>query len=233
MTKPSARYQGDRGGDYFAEAGRFSGAQDFGRIWQARIFAPYCGPDRTVLDFGCGDGTILRAVPAQRRLAVEVNPYCLEKINLRNAGLTPPIVTREQLSAWENCIADVVISNHALEHVLDPYNSLLEMRRVLRPEGVLVLVTPFDDWRATGQRKWTSNDKQNHLYTWSPTNIGNLLTEAGFQVQRSCLRSTAWSPKIFWVQRLFGSAVFSATCSLLASLLVRREVLSVASRPRE
>ncbi|MER2528084.1 MAG: class I SAM-dependent methyltransferase [Candidatus Competibacter denitrificans] len=226
MTKASVHYQGDQGRQYFAE--RFTGDQDFGRRYQSRYFITYCGAEKTVLDFGCGDGTILRALPAARRLAVEINPYCLEKIANFNVHLDLPIAVRQTIDDWEDAIADVTISNHALEHVLAPFDMLRGIYRVLRPGGVFVLVTPFDDWRGKGQREWITGDRQNHLYTWNPLNIGNLLTEAGFEVQSSRLISSAWSPKMFWIHRWFGEAGFSAACGLLARVLQRREVLSVA-----
>ena len=43
---------------------------------------------------------------------------------------------------------DVVISNHALEHTLSPFDELVELRRVLRSGRRLeVLWLPLDDWR--------------------------------------------------------------------------------------
>lgn len=80
---------------------------------------------------------------------------------------------------------------------------------------------------------WAAGDRQNHLYTWNPLNIGNLLTEAGFDVQSSRMLSTAWSPKLFWVRRWFGDRAFSIACRMFARLRQRREVLTVAKKPSD
>jgi len=40
---------------------------------------------------------------------------------------------------------DFVLSSHALEHVANPLKALAEWKRVLRPEGLLVLVLPHKD----------------------------------------------------------------------------------------
>lgn len=226
MAETSDHYLGESGRRYFAE--RFTTAQDFGRRWQSRYFQPYCGPDKTVLDFGCGDGTILRELAAARKLAVEVNPFCVARIGELNATASVPITVHADITAVGSGLVDVLVSNHSLEHVPEPWRTLAEFRRVLRPNGVLILVTPFDDWRMGTWRAWSPGDRQNHLYTWSPMNIGNLLTEAGFHVQESRLRSVAWSPRIFWVHRLLGATAFSLACRALAAATNRREVLSVA-----
>lgn len=233
MSEVSTRYQGDKGREYFEAAGRFAGDQDLGRTWQSRYFAPFCDSGCTVLDFGCGDGTILRSLVAAKKLAVEVNPYCLERIQNFQSQADVPLEVRGGIEEWHDESADVVISNHALEHVLEPYHVLKGMYRVLRPGGRCVLVTPYDDWRASGQSAWKAADGQNHLYTWNPMNIGNLLTEVGFAVESSRVVTSAWSPKIFWIRRVFGNSAFSAACRALAMVKRRREVLTVAVKPVE
>jgi SAM-dependent methyltransferase len=232
MNEVSNRYLGQKGREYFGDAGRFTGAQDLGRTWQSRHFGPFCDHESVVIDFGCGDGTILRTLPAARRLAVEVNPHCIERIDSFNAQSGPSIEVRPSIDDWGSEIADVAISNHALEHVIAPDRALGGILRVLKPGGTLVLVTPYDDWRGRGQRAWIPGDRQHHLYTWTPLNIGNLLSEVGFNVASSRLASTAWSPRIFWLDRWFGRSAFALGCALLSRIVQRREVVSIAHRNR-
>ena len=49
---------------------------------------------------------------------------------------------------------DIVLSSNCLEHVANPLKALIEWKRVLRPDGALILVLPnkvsnFDHWRET------------------------------------------------------------------------------------
>lgn len=231
MTKVSSRYLGSKGLQYFGAAGRFDGKQDPGRRWQARYFRPFCTPENVVLDFGCGDGTILRSVNARRRLGVEINPHCIEKIRTMNCQLNVPLEVRSRVDDWDDGIVDVAISNHALEHVIEPFDMLRTLLFKLRPGGRFILVTPYDDWRASGSRNFGPGDAQNHLYTWSPRNISNLLREAGFEVESSRLVRSAWSPKIFWINRVLGARAFAAACLILSILLKRCEVLTICRRP--
>ena len=106
-------------------------------------------------------------------------------------------------------IADVVISNHALEHTLQPLTELENLRRALKPEDLLVLMLPFDDWRRERNR---SGDPNHHLYTWTPLLIRNLLGEAGFVVQETRVVTHAWPPGY---QRLMRFRLFDQLCWLL------------------
>lgn len=53
---------------------------------------------------------------------------------------------------------DVIVMNHVIEHVYDPVATLVECRRLLAPEGKIIIITPNlksygheiygEDWRA-------------------------------------------------------------------------------------
>lgn len=183
---------------------------------QARVFAPYCRSDLDLLDFGCSDGLMLRELPARRRVGVEINPVA-------RAACSGLDALYEALPAVPDASVDVAISNHALEHVPHPLATLGELHRVLRPGGTLVLVTPLEN----PSRKWRPQDRDQHLYTWAPLNMGNLLTEAGFTVQSVSLRWACWHPRMFWTRSL---GLFDLASWALGHLLSRREVLAVARR---
>jgi len=229
MKAVSEHYLGGHGVDYFA--GRFGAVSEYGRIFQSLYFRPHCDAAKHLLDFGCGDGTILRALAASRKIGVEVNLACREFIQQKNASTSPPIEVFDDLSAVGARSVDVAIANHSLEHVLEPLHTLRELHRVLVPGGRLVVVTPFDDWRCQRNRGWIAGDKDHHLFTWSPMNMGNLLGEGGFEVQDARLCAQAWSPKLFWIGRVLGFGAFRVACRGLAVLKNRREVVSVARKP--
>jgi len=218
---------------YLSESGRqyynkFTSGYELGRRVQAQYFLPNTDSGKVVLDFGCSDGLFLRQMPAKEHIGVEVNPTAREKCNKLSRIEGIPIDLHESLKTIESNRVDVVISNHALEHVLNPYETLVEIHRVLIPKGHFVIVVPFDDWRSQDHRKWKNGDHDNHLYTWSPLNIGNLITEAGFSVLKTKLCTRAWSPKIFWIHRFFGVKIFDIACWFLSLLKNRREILCVA-----
>src|SRR5208337_1673891 len=176
----SPHYLGTRGRNYFQEG--FGPEKLEGRLLQAEYFRPFCSDDLVVLDFGCADGLFLRNLPAKRRIGVEANAAALDhsRESCRQEGCS--IELYATLEEVEEASVDVLISNHCLEHVPNPLGALLGMLKVLKPGGRLVLMVPFDDWRDAKYREWQPGDRDNHLYTWSPMNIGNLLVEAGLVV---------------------------------------------------
>lgn len=211
--------------------GRFNERMEFGRLFQTRYFRPFCRENKDLLDFGCATGLFLRSLPARHRIGVEVNPYCLQACRALNEQEGMLIELHEALDTIGDECVDVVISNHTLEHVPNPMRELKHMQRILRPRGQLVLVTPFDDFRCPKNRCYNPEDKDHHLFTWSPQNLGNLVSEAGFQVEECRICTTAWSPKIFWVKKCLGMTAFKLACVLLSVLKQRREVFCLGTKP--
>jgi hypothetical protein len=63
-------------------------------------------------------------------------------------------------------------------------------------------------------------------------NIGNLLTEAGFQVERAEHTQYALSNKLKPIRDIFGDRAFRAAANLLSRLKKRSEVTAIAFKPR-
>lgn len=215
-------YLGEKGEAYLAwqDAG---GVLD-GEI-ESRKFQRLIRPGDTVVDFGCGAGNLLRALRCTRRIGVEANPAALARC--REAG----IEAHADLAEVPDGIADVVVSNHALEHVPAPIEALRQLRTKLKPRGRLCLVLPIDDWRAT--RRYDPGDKNRHLYTWTPQLLGNALSEAGFRVRSSdvWIRTHAWPKGHQFLYRHLPEPLFDLACRLYSMLLRRRELAAVLEAP--
>ena len=146
------------------------------RAWAySAHFEPYVKATDNVLDFGCGTGDILLRLKCAGRLGVEINPAILE--TARKNG----IEVYERTADVPDEFVDLVISNHALEHTLHPLQELQDLRAKLRPGGKIVVVVPSE----SVFKGYRPRDRNHHLYTWSPMCLGNLLTEAGFDVVES------------------------------------------------
>lgn len=202
----------------------------FGRVYQSQYFRPFCNNDLVLLDFGSADGLFLRKLPALKRIGVEPNPVAREQCRQLCENESCPIELHERFATVKSNTVDIVISNHSLEHVPNPIENIEHIKRVFKQGGIFLIVVPFDDWRNKRHRKWVPGDKDNHLYTWSPMNLGNLLTEAGLEVEFSCIYSNAWSPKFFWVYHLMGKRFFRFVCYFFSRFKNRREVFCKAKK---
>jgi len=176
--------------------------------------------DDDVVDFGCGIGALLESLPAATKTGVEVSAAARREAHARGLHV---VASSSELPDES---ADVVISNHALEHTLAPLDELRDLRRVLRRGGKLVLWLPLDDWRA--QRR-PRPDPNHHLYTWTPLLLSNLLEEAGFTVEDCRVVTHAWPPFTAFFARLPRS-LFDSVARLWSALRRRRQVMAVARK---
>jgi SAM-dependent methyltransferase len=210
-------YQGGLGEDYYAWHREVAGLGAALNLWK---FAGHVGPGDVVVDFGCSGGELLAALPARRRIGVEVNAPALAAARARG------IEAHASTAAIADATADVVISHHALEHTLNPLGELVELRRVLKPDGRLVLWLPLDDWRS--QRR-ARGDRNHHLYGWTPLLLRNLLTEAGFAVADCRVVTHGWPPGTRVLARVLPRRAFDALARVWGALGRRRQLTAVAS----
>lgn len=200
--------------DYQSPVGRLGARLD------VRKFLPHMREADVVVDFGCGDGSILNALPGNQKIGVEANA------SARQAATERGLRVVKYTSAVHDGIADVVISNHALEHTINPAEQLADLYRILRPGGKLVLWLPVDDWRT--QRRSRANP-DHHLYTWTPLLLGNLLDEVGFRIESVRVVTHAWPPFAEHAARL-PPRIFDAAAFAWSIMTKRRQLEAIALR---
>ncbi len=214
----SERYLEARGEDYFTY--QRTVAQSRGALLALK-FENYVKPGFCVLDFGCGGGYLLKALNCGQKIGVEINPAA------RSQAAANGIRCHSTLETVEDGIADVVISNHALEHVPFPIEALRQIRRKLKPTGTLALCVPFDDWRT--QRRYDPQDVNHHLHTWTPLLLGHTLAEAGFQVRADdiAVLTHAWPPRVDALWQTLPAPAFEMLCHVFSVVKRRRQLLAV------
>jgi SAM-dependent methyltransferase len=215
----SAYYTGKSGIAYFEWQDQQG---QLGAEINLRKFAAVVSPTDVVLDFGCGGGWLLKKLTAREKIGIEVNPAA------RQRAIENGIQCWESLERVKDSSVDVVISNHALEHTLNPVDVMTMIRHKLRPGGTVHIVTPFDDWRSAAS--FRSPDIHRHLFTWTPQLMGNLLVQAGFSAETVTSRivSEAWPPGWQWMHATLPSVLCRRIFHLWAILANRRQVVGHA-----
>jgi 2-polyprenyl-3-methyl-5-hydroxy-6-metoxy-1,4-benzoquinol methylase len=140
---------------------------------------------RWFLDIGCATGLLLNHLKQKgwRTTGVEL---CREsaEYGIQRFGLDIFIGTLEQ-AAFPDRFFDVVHFSHLIEHVPDPRGLLAEVRRVVKPDGHVVLTTPNAGGlhaRFSGPG-WRSAIPD-HVYLFARRTLRRLLRETGFRVVR-------------------------------------------------
>jgi len=99
-------------------------------------------PTDHVLDFGAGAGTTewtdFRS-HAERVCGVDVDPAVLANAHLHEAKL---LEAPDFAIPYPNCTFDAVFSQYAIEHIREPVQALREIKRVLKPGGTFIGITP-------------------------------------------------------------------------------------------
>lgn len=147
------------------------------------------GVPHRILDVGCGRGYLLRQFQAMGWLA--------SGIDIKGSPVPvgdPQLDCREGDACslpWPSEHFDLVVLNHVLEHVADPWRACTEAARVLRPEGILYVGVP--NYGSIQRRlfgtKWFPLEIPRHLYHFTPTSLRTLTEAAGYTVLRQSTRS--------------------------------------------
>jgi 2-polyprenyl-3-methyl-5-hydroxy-6-metoxy-1,4-benzoquinol methylase len=97
-----------------------------------------------VLDLGCGEGRFADALMAAgaRVLAADVAAEPLRRARETYPGLELALLEDETRWSLPDAAFDVVWAGEVIEHVADTQGWLSEVRRLLRPNGRLLLTTP-------------------------------------------------------------------------------------------
>jgi SAM-dependent methyltransferase len=211
-------YLGAKGEEYFAWQ-KADGLID--ARYNLHIWRPHVAPADDVLDFGCGGGFLLKALDARRKAGVEVNPAARRQAT--ELGIETYDNVREVPGAF-----DKVISSHALEHVPNPRQALLDLREKLRgPGSRLVLLLPLEDWRSGLNRRYRPDDVSMHLHAWTPQTLGNLLASCDYAVHEVSVIRHAWPPGRHQLWQIHPKA-FHAAAWLYSILRKQRQLFAVA-----
>lgn len=159
--------------------------QDGDRIalrWYASLVDRYAPPGRA-LDFGCGTGWLVRRLMARRSAdGLERSTYALAEASRNNPSARFFVDAADVPSETYAAITCI----HVVEHV--PEEGLAQLfadwRRVLKPGGVVLVVTPDSGGRAKRIQgdSWRGFDDPTHITLRSHEYWEAALDEAGFDV---------------------------------------------------
>ena len=124
---------------------RFDGeAEQRQQTWRVLcrdFFQRWVPPNSTVLDLAAGHCEFSNNIVAARRIAIDLNPDVRQRAA---AGVETHVLRSDRLTAIEDRSIDVVFISNFFEHISREtiLSTLVEVRRVLKPAGQLLVLQP-------------------------------------------------------------------------------------------
>lgn len=156
------------------------------------------GSGAHLLDIGCGNGSFLSQMRALGWEVAGVEPDPQSAAHARAAGLDVRDGLLQQHS-WPDNHFDAVTMNHVIEHLHDPVDTLRRSWRLLKPGGLVRVITPnFGSWgRLYYGSDWVPLDPPRHLILFTERSLRQAMERCGFSVSRpthTSLRGREWFP---------------------------------------
>jgi len=143
----------------------------------------------SILDVGCGWSQALLFFKKKKFKcfgfdpAIEAVKYGIKKgINLKHAGL-------DGMDVFNGKKFDVISLFNVLEHLADPVQTLDQLKKILKPKGIIILDVPneFNDFQLAGRDVHNLKDwwvaPPNHLNYFSKDSLVKLLESLSFKVK--------------------------------------------------
>jgi 2-polyprenyl-3-methyl-5-hydroxy-6-metoxy-1,4-benzoquinol methylase len=153
-----------------------------------KSFLKYKGNNISVLDIGCGWCQCLIYLKKKGLDCYGFDPskesilYGLKnRIKVKHAGM-------DKVDVFEGKKFNVVILNNVLEHLIDPENTLRQIKKILKPKGIIIVEVPndFNDFQIIGKKihklkQWWVSPPA-HLNYFSRETLSKLVNYLGFKV---------------------------------------------------
>jgi len=151
-----------------------------------------------LLDVGCGNGRFLAMMRDLGWEVVGVEPdRQAARIAQERFGIPVMVGTLEDANFSRGSF-DAVTINQVIEHVYDPIALLQACRRVIKPNGQLVVVTPNIEslGHAVFRESWIPLDPPRHLHLFSLWTLRECARRAGLQIET--LSTLTPSAPFYW-----------------------------------
>ncbi len=133
-----------------------------------------------ILDIGAGVGDFLSVCKNDDWQTVGIEPSDKAKNIAKSKGVS----FVEHLSELEDNSFDIITMWHVLEHVPDLENQIKELKRLIKPNGTVIIAVPnFNSFDANYYGKyWAAFDVPIHLWHFSKTAIQKLFVKENLEL---------------------------------------------------
>ncbi|MEX1014115.1 MAG: class I SAM-dependent methyltransferase [Candidatus Paceibacterota bacterium] len=140
---------------------------------RAKKFERYIKDNDVILEYGAGAGWNLYKLKNKHKFAYDISSVNKDKYIKNNIKFI------EVENEIPDDSFDVCICHHVLEHVPSPCDTISNIYKSLKKNGILILVVPFERDIST---QININDINAHIFSWTPQTLSNLIMKCGFNI---------------------------------------------------
>lgn len=191
-------------------------------------------PNGKLLDIGCGSGFFINLARKKGydTYGVELNK---DAVNYGKNELNLNIVNLDLESAnFPSNYFDVVTCSQLLEHIAKPNELLLEINRILKKDGILMLEVPnFNGllvrlWKD----KWSGFQPQWHIWQFKPKSLRKLLNKNQFEaIHIVCNQNIYTGQPLNFYKRLIRNTIY-VLIEAFASIINRSDKLLIVAKKK-
>ena len=150
---------------------------------KVKLINSFSATNKSVLDIGSGTGDFLLACKQNGWSIDGVEPN--NKANKETRSKTVTEISKD-ISELENKQYDVITMWHVLEHVPNLNEYIFILKKILKPDGVLVVAVPnHKSYDASYYKEfWAAYDVPRHLWHFSRLSIDKLFQFANMKVTK-------------------------------------------------
>ncbi|PKH49911.1 methyltransferase [Tenacibaculum sp. Bg11-29] len=139
--------------------------------------------EKTILDVGAGTGDFLKICKKNNWVINGVEPS--EKA--RNFSIEKNIDLKSDIKEYEGKQFDIISLWHVLEHIPNLIEYINQLKKLLKPNGVLIIAVPnFKSYDAKHYKEfWAAYDVPRHLWHFSKNSIKKLFSSIEMKVEKT------------------------------------------------
>jgi len=135
----------------------------------------YTTHDSKILDWGCGDGSLIRLLRSFGLHCFGIDAY---KKDLSDPQISATTIEKAD---FPDGYFDIITCFHVLEHLADPFTSVKDALRLIKTGGLIIIEVPNLD--SIGfqifKRRWQPLEIPTHLNHFTPATLQKVFETAG------------------------------------------------------
>lgn len=151
-----------------------------------RLINSFKSEEKKLLDIGCGTGAFLKKAKENNWIVTGIEPN-KEARDIANLNTDNSVYNTEKISKFKDLSFDVITLWHVLEHLPNLEEHVSIFKRLLKPNGTLIIAVPnYNSFDAKHYKQfWAAYDVPRHLWHFSRESVSKLFKTQNMEVVKN------------------------------------------------